>query len=106
MTAEVNFHPDGLWYVVRFNYDADLVRVIKRLPAFARRWQPESKSWRVDGYYARRIAYEMAALGYFVTGLEPEPESRKQQRNGDMYCSSRCRQRAYYRRTRGGRAAK
>jgi hypothetical protein len=54
MTAEVNFHPDGLWYVVRFDYDADLVRVIKRLPAFARRWQPESKSWRVDGYYARR----------------------------------------------------
>ena len=105
MTAAVSFHPAGLGYVVRFNYDADLVGR-QAVPAFARRWQPESKSWRVDGYYARRIAYEMAALGYFVTGLEPEPESRKQQRNGDMYCSSRRRQRAYYRRTRGGRAAK
>ena len=58
----------------------------------------------VDGYYARRLAEEMAALGYVVTSLEPE--SRKQQRNGDVYGLSRRRQRAYYRRTRGGRAAK
>ena len=48
----------------------------------------------------------MAAHGCLITGLEPEPERRKQQRNGDMYCSSRCRQRAYHRRTRGGRAAR
>ena len=106
MTAEVNFHPDGHWYVVRFDYDAALVRIVKRLPAFAHTWRPESKSWLVDGHYARRIAYEMDARGYLVTGLGPEPESRKQQRNGDVYGLSRRRQRAYYRRTRGGRAAK
>ena len=58
----------------------------------------------VDGYYARRLAEEMAALGYVVTGLEPE--SRKQQRNGDMYCSSRCRQRAHHISTRVGSAAR
>lgn len=54
----------------------------------------------VDTYYARRIAEEMAALGYFVTGLAPEPEKRTQQRIGDVYCSSRCRQRAYLQRTK------
>ena len=60
----------------------------------------------VDAYYARRIAEKVAAHGCLITGLQSVPEKRKQQRNPDVYCSSRCRQRAYYRRTRGGRAAK
>ena len=94
MTAEVNFHPDGL-------YDADLVRVIKRLPSVARRWQPEDMSWRVDHYGANRLAYETAALGCLITGLVSE--RRKQQRTGDMCCSSRCRQRAYHRRRRAAK---
>ena len=41
----------------------------------------------------------MRARGNLVNGLAPEPERRKQQRNGDMYCSSRYRQRAYRRRS-------
>jgi hypothetical protein len=49
--------------------------------------------------YANRLAYEMDARGCLITGLEAEPERRKQQRNGDMCCSSRCRQRAYQRRS-------
>ena len=53
----------------------------------------------VDAYYARRIAEEKAAHGYLITGLQAEPEKRKQQRNSDMHCSSRCRQRAYRRRS-------
>ena len=82
-----------LWYVL----DSHLVRVISVPPSAG-----GAQALRVDGYQPAC----MAALGYFVTGLEPEPESRKQQRNGDMHCSSRRRQRAYSRRTRSGRAAK
>jgi len=78
---------DPVWHVVRL--DHELVGLVKQLPSFARRWQHEDKSWRVATPYANRLAYEMDALGYFVTGLGPDPESRKQQRNGDMYCSSR-----------------
>ncbi|MGO9351047.1 MAG: hypothetical protein ACLP3C_09590 [Mycobacterium sp.] len=52
----------------------------------------------VDDYYARRITDEMDARGYLVTGPEAESEGRKQQRNGNVYFSSRYRQCAYYQR--------
>ena len=61
----------------------------------------------VDAYYARRIADEMDARGYLVTGPEAESEGPKQQRNGNVYFSSRYGQCAYYRRTgKARRAAK
>ena len=47
MTADVNFHPDGLWHVVRFGYDPELVGLVNLLPSFARKGQPQDKSWRV-----------------------------------------------------------
>ncbi len=63
----------------------------------------ERRGYRVvDAYYARRIADKMPAHGC----LQAVPEKGKQQRNGDMQCSSRCGQRACHRRTRSGWAAK
>ena len=73
MTADVNFHPDGLGYMVRFGYDPELVGLVKQLPSFARRWRPEDKSWRVATPYANRLAYAMDAHGCLITGLEPDP---------------------------------
>jgi len=59
----------------------DLIAVVKTVPSYARSWSRITKEWVVDGYYARRIAEEMAAHGCLITGLEPKPERRKQQRN-------------------------
>lgn len=70
--TEVNFRLDGSWYAVRFDYDRDLVGLIKRLPSFARGWKPELKCWRVDPYYARVLAIQLENYGYTVTGLDPE----------------------------------
>ena len=42
--------------------------------------------------YVQLLTAHLEAYGCLITGLEAEPERRKQQRNGDMYCSSRCRQ--------------
>jgi hypothetical protein len=73
VTAEVDFHPDGLRYVVRYDYEPELVGLAKQLPSFARRWQPEDKSWRVATPYANRLAYGTGAHGCLITGPEPEP---------------------------------
>ena len=101
--AQVNFTPNGERYAIRFHYDAEVVALIKQLPSFVRSWQPDDKCWRVATPYANRLPYEIAALGCLITGLESVPESRKQHRNGDMYCSSRRRQRGYYRRQRAAK---
>ena len=84
--------------MLRFAYNADLVAMVKTVPSYAPVLGPGHQEWTVDAYYARRIAEEMAALGCLITGLESKPERPMQQRNGDMYCS-RCRQRAYPRRS-------
>ncbi len=33
-----------------------------------------AKEWTVGAYYATRLARDMAARGYLVTGLDPEPD--------------------------------
>ena len=47
MTVDVNFHPDGLWHMVRFGYDPEMVGLVNLLPSFARKGRPQDKSWRV-----------------------------------------------------------
>ena len=80
--TEVNFRLDGYWYTVRFDYDADLVRIVKSIPAFARSWKPETKTWRVDRYYAKRLAHDLEAYGCRITGLDPEDYRTRDKHNG------------------------
>ena len=72
MTAAVRFEQHGERYIVRFAYDPSLVALVKTVPSYARSWRPTGKVWLVDRFYAEQLARDMAALGYLVTGLEPE----------------------------------
>jgi hypothetical protein len=98
MSTAVSFERPGYGYVLRFAYNADLVAMVKTVPSYARSWDTDTKEWTVHAAYAPQWAGDMRALGHLITGPESEPERCKQQRNGDLYCSSRCRQRAYHRR--------
>ena len=62
-----------LWSVVRFDDDPEMVGLVEQLSPFARRWQPEDKSWRVATPYADRLAYGTDVHGCLITGLEPVP---------------------------------
>ncbi|MDT5371454.1 MAG: hypothetical protein QOC62_5885 [Mycobacterium sp.] len=71
MSVAVRFERRGDHYEVSFPYDPAVVAVIKALPAYARRWNPESKVWRIDVGYARSLAGNLRELGHIVVGLEP-----------------------------------
>lgn len=43
---------DGIAFLFQFNYDPDIVRKIKYLPVFARKWNNEKKLWWVHKEYA------------------------------------------------------
>ena len=100
MTAEVNSQLGDPWHAVRFGYDPEPVRLVKNISLLRPQVAARRKSWRLATPPRQSTRYEMDAHGYLVTGLESEPEKRKQQRNGDMYCSSRCDRHGH--RRRGG----
>ena len=54
----------------RFAYNPDLIATSRP----ARSWHQVAKEWTVGAYYATRLARDMAARGYLVTGLDPEPD--------------------------------
>jgi hypothetical protein len=72
VSAAVRFERHGDQYVLRFAYDPNLVALVKTVPAYARSWRPTGKVGLVDRFYAEQLARDMAALGYLVTGLEPQ----------------------------------
>ena len=53
----------------------------------------------VDAYYARRIPEEMAALGYFITGTEPERRKQQPGRRHYRGLTQPARQNARFRRS-------
>jgi len=74
MNAAVRFDHRGDHYEVSFPYDPTAVAVIKALPSYARRWNPDRKLWRVEIEYARSLAGNLRELGYVVVGVEPPRE--------------------------------
>jgi hypothetical protein len=74
MNAAVRFEHRGDHYAVSFKYDAGIVEILKALPSYARRWDPDRKLWRVDVGYARSLAGNLRELGYVVVGIEPPRE--------------------------------
>ncbi len=76
MTIAVSFERWANKYALRFAYNPDLVALVKTVPSSSRSWDPEARLWLVDAYHALRLAHHMRALGYLVTGLDPEPERR------------------------------
>lgn len=72
MTA-VRFEPYGEQYVLRFAYDPTLVSIVKTVPSYARSWQPTSRVWLIDRFYAEQLAADIARMGHTVIGLDAEP---------------------------------
>lgn len=70
----------GFW--IRFPYDPELVNRIKRLPTYARRWEPEMKAWWIDaGWFevAKSFLDETASYSDFRrcdNGWRPDDEER------------------------------
>lgn len=45
--------------------------IIKSLPAHARRYDPESRTWYVDRGYAQQLADDFTEAGFTVLGIRP-----------------------------------
>lgn len=83
MTA-VRFESYGEQYLLRFAYDPTLVSIVKTVPSYARSWQPTSKVWIVDRFYAEQLAADIARMGHTVIGLDAEQiPPPKNTTNGD-----------------------
>jgi hypothetical protein len=70
-------------YMVKFNYSAAIVAVIKStVPAYARSFAPASKTWTVDGDWAPILAAALRATGYQVVGID-DPRCHHGRRDTD-----------------------
>ena len=79
MTAVVFTDRGDGWYSVVFDYDPDLVDLIKTtVPARGgRSWHPRTREWRVHAAYVGSLARAIRALGHTVIGLDRQ-QSPKQ----------------------------
>jgi hypothetical protein len=57
-------------YTVNFNYDPTVVDMIKTVPTYARTYEPATKMWMIDAYYAETLASDLRAAGHTVIGIE------------------------------------
>ena len=59
----------GGW-VLKFNYDAEIVELIKAVvPHAARSYNAKEKLWAVDDEYAAELAADLGSLGHSVIGF-------------------------------------
>ena len=59
----VTWHPDGSAADVTFPFDAFVVAEIKRVvPAWLRSYDPDSKTWMVDGRYVHLVYHVLAQV--------------------------------------------
>jgi len=69
--AAVRFDKRGNRYAITFDYDPDIVSLIKTLPGADRGFNPGTKVWTIAETWAGTLARELDQLGYLVVGLDP-----------------------------------
>jgi hypothetical protein len=58
-------------YCIEFRYDPVAVAIVKSVPAHARRYDPENRTWYVDRGYATQLADDFSEAGFVVLGIRP-----------------------------------
>lgn len=72
---------DGV-FAVWFDYDPEVVALIKTLPPAERSWDPADKRWLVDGFQLGPLIAVLKAYGHQPVQLPPEdPEVTRQRRH-------------------------
>lgn len=66
----VTFRQIGLWWEVWWSYDPVLVNMVWSLPPTHRQWLAEEKHWRINQLSVRRLAMDIAEVGYQIDGLD------------------------------------
>jgi hypothetical protein len=79
----VRFERHGDQYTVAFRYDANLVDLVKTIPAYARSWNSVTREWVVDSSYAVWLAGAMRQFGHNVTGIIEPPRAPRAQQHRD-----------------------
>jgi hypothetical protein len=70
--STILFTRHGDRYTVRFQYNADLVELLKTaVPSHARDWNPATKEWTIRATHAEQLASALRATGHKVLGLDP-----------------------------------
>lgn len=67
-TVRITPNGDG-WSSVSFRYDPEVIDLIKTFPSSARRWNPATKVWAVEGFAVRELAALLTQYGHRV--IEP-----------------------------------
>lgn len=67
--------PDGTAWGVAFDYEADVIAILKVVvPREHRQWVRQAKTWLIIGTdHARDLARELISRGYGVYGIDPAP---------------------------------
>ena len=62
-------------YEIRFQYDPDLVSLMKTMiPSAGRSWDPTNKCWHIKQYYLARLKQNTPLHTWINLEPEPEPE--------------------------------
>ena len=89
MTAPlIHWHPDGSAADASFPYSAYIVAEIKRLvPAPARTYDPDSKTWTVAGRYVSAVYHVLAQVfgEVDIEGSRTGTSDHRQSASGDSY---------------------
>ena len=68
--TSVYFHDHGHEYVVTFNYDRDVVALLKAVPKHYRSWRPETKQWRIASWYSPILARSLRQHEHHTVGID------------------------------------
>lgn len=64
-------------YIVRSPFGAK--DAIKRLPAYARRWDADGKVWKIDAAHIEHLRKELSRDGYTLVVTNPPPKPNRAQ---------------------------
>jgi hypothetical protein len=56
-------------YTVNFNYDPNVVAIVKSVPGFARTYESATKMWMVNADFADQLAGDLRDAGFTVIGM-------------------------------------
>ena len=88
LTPLIVWHPDGSAADVTFPYDAFVVAELKRVvPAWLRSYDPDSRTWMVDGRYVHLVYHVLAQVfgAVDIEGSRTGTSDHRQSASGDSY---------------------
>ena len=66
----VFFNDLGREHAVTFDYDADVVDLLKTVPKNFRSWRPETKQWRIASWYSPILARSLRQHEHHTVGID------------------------------------